>query len=178
MSTTKIEKIRGEIAAKQLELTDAENAGAPYDEVVSELLAQHAAGLLEPYFRATNGVARAAVGARDAGDLSLARAFGLTFGNADGFLAGAIVRHLGSEIIADIRDEMARIADCFPPPLADGERQARLAKLKAEIRALGRREEAEIEAEEMAGNHIDRRPDADPVCVLGIPDAVALEFGL
>ncbi len=177
MSTTKIEKIRGEIAAKQLELTDAENAGAPY-EVVSGLLSDEVAGLLEPYFRATSGVAREAVGARDAGDLSLARAFGLTFGNADGILAGAIVRHLGSEIIADIRAEMARIADDYPQPLADGDRQVRLAKLKAEIRALGRQEEAVIEAEEMAGNHIDRRPDADPVAVLGIPDGVARELGL
>ena len=177
MSTTKIEKIRGEIAEKQLELTNAENAGAP-NEVVSGLLSDNVAGLLEPYDRAIGSLARAAVGARDAGDLSLARAFGLTFGNADGFLAGAIVRHLGSEIIADIRDEMARIADDYPQPLADGERQARLAKLKADIRALERQEEAVIEAEEMAGNHIDRRPDADPVAVLGIPDAVALEFGL
>jgi len=173
--TAKISAIRNKIAGLQAELAITEAAGRPVNDTlprVGELL-DH---LSQPY---TAGIAMAAkeIIAARVQDVSLRQALNLTFNEA-GFAVGAVAQLLKNHIMADLEAEIARIAEAMPQPLSDAEQSRKLSALRASIRALEREEEGLIEAEEAAGNHVDRRPDADPVAVLNIPDGICEEFAL
>jgi hypothetical protein len=173
----KISKLRDEIAALQSKLVAVESAGAPAAHS-QKLLAGQMDALAVEYRQVIAGLARDCLAARVDRDLSLRSRFGLTLGNPGEFLAGALVAHLGDKILEDVRSEVEFISPVYPAALADGERDAELVRLRRELRSLGRQEEALIEAEELAGNFVERRLDADPVCVLQIPDSFCEEFGL
>ena len=173
----KITKLRDEIVALQTKLAAVESAGAPAVHT-QKLLATQMDDLAIKYRTAISRLAVACIGARDDGDIRLRSHFDMTYGNPGEFLAGALVAHLGDKILEDVAAEMEFISPVYPAALADGDRDAELVRLRRELRSLGRQEEALIEAEELAGNFVERRPDADPVVVLGIPDQFCEEFGL
>lgn len=174
MSTPKLSSLRAQIAEKQAELDQVELAGRPPAETmpnVGEMLAF----LAEPYWRGIGHAAREVIAAR--GDVSLHSAFNLTFAATD-FAVGAVASLLRERIIGDIDAEVKRQVDSMPKALTDDAQRLELIRLRSELRMLEREEEARIAAEAAAGNHIERRPDADPAAVLGIPDGVCAEFGL
>jgi hypothetical protein len=177
MSRQKITKLRAEIAEKQLQLGEIETAGAP-GEHTRQLLAEKLEDLAGEYRKVIGDLARGCLNARTDIDFSVRRACGMTIGRPDEFIVGALVAHLGDKIVGDIESEMGRIAADYPALLSDNEQAAGLAKVKGELRALERQEEALLEAEELAGNQIERRPDADPVAVLGLPDDFCQEHGV
>ena len=172
-----LEKIRVDIAALKTRIATAESAGAPL-EVASRLLQEQFDDLAGKYRHEVTRLAEAVMAARTGADIQCRHAFGMLYGKSDEFIIGALVHHLGDAISADIQREITNRADSFPPPLADAERATQLADLRRELRALERNEERMIATEEQEGKVIDRRPDADPVAVLGIPDGFCEEFQL
>lgn len=176
--TNKIETLRLAVDAKRAELVAVENAGLP-ENYVRKLIGEQLEVLAGGYHAGVNRAARLCLGVRDRAELSLHRAFGLSFDSqAAAFLIGAIAAHLGDQIAADISARMKEINGDFPPQLAEAERDKLIAELKRELRALERREEAEIETAEAHGLPVLRRADADPIAVLAVPDSVASGAGL
>lgn len=173
----KITKLRDEIAALQTKLVAVESAGAPAAHT-QKLLAAQMDDLAIKYRTAISRLAVACIGARNDGDIRLRSHFDMTYGNPGEFLVGALVALHGDQIMQDVTAEMEFISPVYPAALADLERDVELVRLRRELRSLGRQEEALIEAEEQAGNFVERRPDADPVVVLGVPDSFCEEFGL
>lgn len=175
MTAPKLSTIRAKITGLQAELAVVEAAGRPVNDTlprVAELL-EHMA---EQYTAGINRVAREIIAARGL-EVPLQSALNLNF-DPSGFAIGAIAKLLGERILGDIDAEIALIADAMPAPMSDSEQGQKIAALRSSIRALERDEEALIEAEEAAGNHVDRRQDADAAAVLGIPDGVYAEFAL
>jgi hypothetical protein len=175
VTAPKISTIRAKITGLQAELAVVEAAGRPVNDTlprVAELL-EHMA---QPYTAGINLVARQIIAARGE-EVALRSALNLHFDEA-GFAVGAIAKLLGERILDDIDAEIALIADAMPAPLSDSEQGQKIRDLRASIRALERDEEALIEGEEAAGNHVDRRRDADVVAVLNIPDGICAEFNL
>jgi hypothetical protein len=173
--TANIADLRRQIAGKQADLARLEVTGRPTEPAIrraAELLED----LSEPYRAGIRRAAAAIVAARGE-DLSLRAAFNLGFA-APEFAIGAVAALLADRIFADLEVEIDRAAAVAPDPLPDEERAAALAAVKRELLELERREEALIEAERAAGNEIHRRPDADPLAVLGIPLGVCEEFNL
>lgn len=174
MSTPKLSSLRAQIAEKQAELELVELAGRPVADTlprVAELLYH----LAEPYWRGIGNAARQVIAAR--GEVSLNSSFNLTFAATD-FAVGAVAALLRERILGDIDAEVKRQVDLAPQALADDAQRLELLRLRSELRSMERDEEDLLVAEAAAGNHIERRPDADPVCVLGVPDGIAEEFGL
>ena len=173
----KIDKLRGEIASKQAELSAAIEAGRP-PELTGALVRAQIADLAESYQRKVRNLAGVCLTARTENDVTLSAAVGFYPGAVGEFALGMLAAHLGDKLLADLQAEIKLLAPGLPEPMDDAERTARIAQLRRELRVLEREEESLIEAEEMRGNAIERRVDADPVAVLGIPDEIAKEHGL
>ncbi len=175
MSTQKITALRVQIARLQAEIDHVATAGRPVAATLPDIV-ERLALLAEPYRKGIARAAREVIAARD-GDVSLAAAFNLTFAREE-FAIGAIVALLGERIVGDLEAEIESQVDQMPPAMTDAEHRTELQRLRNELRTLERDEEALIVAEEARGNRIDRRPDADPAAVLGIPDGILEELGL
>jgi hypothetical protein len=174
MTSPKLAALRGQIARLQSDIHQVAAAGRPV-AVTLPHVAEQLDHLAEPYRK---GIARAAVEVLAArGSVSLHSAFNLSYA-APEFAVGAIAALLRDRILADLEKEIESIADRMPPSMTDEQQRAEGRRLRNELRALEREEEALIVAEEARGNHIERRPDADPAAVLGIPDGILEELGL
>lgn len=176
MTAKTIPAIRADIAKLKSELGRIEAAGRPVAETLPGLAAQIAA-LAEPYRKGICRAAAAVLAARTDADTSLYRAFCLEFGQPE-FAVGAVAALLGERIVANIEAEITMQAPACPAALSDDERRAALASLRRRLRSLERDEESMILADRAIGNHVTRRPDADPAAVLGIPDGILEEIGL
>lgn len=175
---SKLSEIRTAISAKSEDLAAVEQAGAPADAIAAGLQSSLEM-LCERYDLAIDNLAKECLTEQQPGTLSVRRAFGLNLETvAIDFLAAALLRHCGPAIRQDLQAAIERQAPGLPKPLSAVQRARNGAKLRAELRALQREEEAEILAELVRGNEIERRADADPAAILGIPDAVLEEFGL
>lgn len=175
---SKLFEIRAAISAKSEDLAAVEQAGAPADAIAAGLQASLDM-LCERYDLAVESLASECLTEQQPGALSVRRAFGLNHSTvAIEFLVAALLRHCGPAIHQDLQAAIERQAPGLPKPLSTEQRARNAAKLRAELRALQREEEAEILAELVRGNEIERRADADPAAILGIPDAVLEEFGL
>lgn len=175
---SKILEIRAAIAAKSSDLADVEQAGAPADAIATSLQ-DNLDVLCESYDRAIENLASECLTQQQPVALSVRRALGLNLGEVTiEFLVAGLLRHCGPAILQDLRAAIERQAPGLPKPLSAEQRARNAAKLRADLRAMQREEEAEILAELDRGNEIERRADADPAAVLGIPDAVLAEFGL
>lgn len=76
----------------------------------------------------------------------------------------------GDALVARIESDLDARAGDGVLRLTDEERDARLAKLAADLLGRERVEEAIIVAAQKAGQHIARRRDADPRAILGVED--------
>lgn len=175
--THKFDRLRAEIAGKLSELAAANECGWPPERGIDAVRNQ-VSELAESYRRKVGNLASACLTARTENEVTLASAVGFYPGAVGEFALGMLAAHLGDKLLADLQAEIERMAPDLPAPMDDAERTARIAQLRRELRALEREEEALIAAEEMRGNAIERRVDADPVAVLGIPDEIVKECNL
>lgn len=172
-----IDTIRPAIFATKARIAALEAAGQPAEQAL-RLLGAHFDRAAGNYDDAIDKLARQTAAARREGDIGFSTVTGEIFNAPGEFLLGAVFRHLGKPILADVRAALRRLGDDVPQGVADADRAESLASLRTELRALERQEEAEIIAQAILGNSIARRPDADPAVVLGIPDDVCEEFAL
>ena len=171
-----IDTIRTGIFATKARIAALEAAGQPAEQAL-RLLCAHFERAAGNYDDVIDKLARQTAAARREGDIGFSLATGEIFDAPGEFLLGAVFKHLGKPILADVRAALRRLDD-LPQGVADADRAEALAGLRADLRALERREEAEIMAQAIMGNFIARRPDADPAAVLGIPETVCQEFAL
>lgn len=170
-------KLREQISAKKQAIAALENAGLPAASAMA-LWQGNVERAVSGYSEVVRRLAATTITARHDSDVDFAGATGLVFGNSDRFIVGAIFRHLEQEITADLRTEIARIQGDYPPGVDDKKRVADHKRLVRELLALERTEEAEIEAELLRGNQIERRADANPAAVLAVPDDALAAAGL
>lgn len=173
----KIFKLRQQLVDKKQAIADLDAAGLPDGDVMA-LWQAHVDRAIADYSKVVGNLASTTLVARQEQDIDFAGATGLVFGHADKFLTGVVFRHLEKAITDDLKAEIARIKGEYPPGVSDQKRAADRKRLGRELLALERAEEAEIEAELLRGNQIERRADADPRAVLGIPDDALAAAGL
>lgn len=169
--SNQITKLREQISAKKQAIADLDAAGLPDDGAMA-LWRMHVDRAAADYFKVVGHLAINTIAARQDSDINFSGATGLVFGQSDKFVIGAICRHLGKAITDDLKAEIVRIQGDYPPGVSDQKRAADRKRLARELLALERAEEAEIEADLLRGNQVERRADADPAAVLGVPDDV------
>lgn len=173
----KIIKLREQISAKKQALADLDAAGLPADDALGLLQARVDRAVAD-YYKAVARLATSTIAARHDADVDFSGALGTVFGQPENFIIGAIFRHLGTKVVEDVWAEIARIQGEHPPGINDQKLAAERKRLVRELLSLERQEEAEIEAELLLGNQVERRSDADPRAVLAIPDDVLAAAGL
>jgi len=173
----KISKLREQISAKKQAIADLDDAGLPPADAL-RLLDVNLAEARSAYTKAVSRLAASTLVARSDTDIHLNAATGALFGKSDEFVVGAIFTLLGDRIAEDVQAEISRMTADFPSGISDQKRAVDRKRLVREMLALERAEEAEIEAELLRGNQIERRADADPRAVLGIHDDALAAAGL
>lgn len=158
------QRITAAIQAKRAERQHVENALLPRAEA-QENVQRFVRSRAERWDRPLNGLARPGGGLL--GLVLPDPRTGQGFEHqAEALLCAVIPDAIEAELTRRL-DELYATADGEGLPAA--ERPVRLAELDAEIRELEEKREDLIERAEAAGIAIDRRADADPSVVLGLP---------
>jgi hypothetical protein len=160
---TEVEKIRGEIERTRDELEWLESSRVPRDELKARAAERIRAAAAEFDGDLKLHQLAAPQGLRSALLTLTVPGNQVTVNEID--LAPVVGWLLGTDKLIDLVHARVDALDYRPgPPM--GERPARLAELRTELRTLEEREEAMIVSAEAAGVPIPRRADADPAVVL------------
>jgi hypothetical protein len=157
-------KVRSKIGALTIERTEVQRLPEPKAVIKAAFRAEVArlASNARPMLKLDRGAAKPMFADPQAD-------FGLSPGYAAGLLAwlfpDEVIARLDAMVEAEIDDAAA---------LATSDQQAELGELSAGIEQLGRQEEALIEAAFAQGVDVLRRARADPACVLGVRERVAV----
>lgn len=161
-----IEKVRTAIAETKAEAAEVKRAPVPREELraAAEARVAMSAARWRP---ATGSLARGQVGG------SIALPDPLAGIMAEDALVGLVARLFGPQIVELLVAEEERALAGRPSGLPAAERPGKLEALAERLFALECDEERQIQEAEAAGIQIERRADADPAAVLGLPRRAA-----